>query len=396
MALVASALNTLGVALLLVLAGNLVIAGRGPEILSDLDHGMSLSELRNREAATGLADPDRPDVYAIMLDGYPRNDTLRRLFDFDNEAFTTALAERGFAVPQNTRSNYMYTALTLTSMLNMRHLEDIPEARQMSDLRLLINHSAVFDEFRERGYLVVATASGWESDAMRNADVFCAGEPINDFELNLVGPSLVGRLLELAAPAMVADRDRNSVNAALDCISGVADVPLDQPRFMFAHIASPHLPIVFTADGAPASPLLYGHTAQELPVSDAEFAMGYTQQLQYLNARVVAAVDEILAESTTPPIIVVFSDHGSESHLNWDNALLSDLEERFSNLFAAYTPGAAGLFGDAPTPVNVFPQLLNHYFGASIPLAHDGLYVSTVQDRLGLSPYTPSAGQDLR
>ena len=61
-------------------------------------------------------------------------------------------------------------------------------------------------------------------------------------------------------------------------------------------------------------------------------------------------------------------------------------QERFSNFFAASTPGAPGLYGDHPTPVNIFPLLLNHYFGAGLPLQPESQFISTVQNRLGLLP----------
>ena len=39
-----------------------------------------------------------PDMYVILLDGYPRADVLDYAFDIDNSAFLDALAERGFTV----------------------------------------------------------------------------------------------------------------------------------------------------------------------------------------------------------------------------------------------------------------------------------------------------------
>jgi hypothetical protein len=381
-----NALNTVSLVLIGVLAANILVSGRVPDILADLRNGMSMRELEARAVVTPRPDPARPDVYVIMLDGYPRRDTLTRLFDFDNSPFIDALEQRGLSVSGNNHSNYMYTGLSLTSMLNMQQLPDMRQVHGENGLRLLINHNPVFDEFRRHGYLVIADQPGWESDAMRNADVFCGEEGMNDFELNLVASSLAGRVAELAAPNFVSDRDRYSINSALDCIGKVADIPLDQPRFMFAHIPNPHLPIVFRSDGSRADPRLYGHTQPEVQLPYADFARGYTQGLEYLNSRVLAAIDDIMKTSATPPVIVVFSDHGSESHLNWADALLSDMDERFGNFTAALTPGADGLLGEAPTPVNIFPILLNHYFGASIPLQPDDMYVSTVQDRLGLSP----------
>ncbi|NLW85787.1 MAG: hypothetical protein GXY38_02835, partial [Planctomycetes bacterium] len=48
-----------------------------------------------------------PDIYFIVLDGYGRSDVLKERFGFDNSAFLAELADRGFGVYQNARSNYV-------------------------------------------------------------------------------------------------------------------------------------------------------------------------------------------------------------------------------------------------------------------------------------------------
>ena len=104
-------------------------------------------------------------------------------------------------------------------------------------------------------------------------------------------------------------------------------------------------------------------------------------QLQYLNSRVSAQIKQILARATRPPVIVVMSDEGSESRLNWEDGSKSDLRERFGTLFAAYTPGHPGLFGDQPVTVNVFPTLLNAYFRTSFAIRTPRFFTSSTEDR---------------
>ena len=60
-------------------------------MLADWRQGMSISAFESRAVAGAATDPQRPDIYLIQLDGYPREDTLRRLFDFDNSPFVSAL-----------------------------------------------------------------------------------------------------------------------------------------------------------------------------------------------------------------------------------------------------------------------------------------------------------------
>ena len=78
-------------------------------------------------------------------------------------------------------------------------------------------------------------------------------------------------------------------------------------------------------------------------------------------------VRDIQAKSSRPPVIVIFSDHGTRF---WPE----DKAEMFHSLFLAATPGHPGLFPDDNTPVNVLTRLLNAYTGASYPLAGEESY----------------------
>ena len=89
---------------------------------------------------------------------------------------------------------------------------------------------------------------------------------------------------------------------------------------------------------------------------------------------VLHAVDGILEASPTPPIILILSDHGSGSGVNWTDLAHSDLDERSANLFAAYTPGHPDLFPHDITLVNVFGRLLGGYYGVQVAEQPDTLY----------------------
>ena len=351
--------------------------------------GRAVTDL-NQAASTTLPAPGStnevqsdPNIYLVLLDGYPRADTLARLFEFDNHAFLAGLEDRGLEVSPGSRSNYMYTSLTFASMLHMKHLDDMEFTQPGGELRELINHNPVFGQLKSRGYAIVATAAPWEDVAIRNADFRCGDGPMTDFDVQLLRTTLLLPLIRIVAPGTFASRHRDLVNASLDCIVDAAEASIGTPRFGFFHVGSPHLPIVFDAAGDPAALRYYAHTAQELRMTDHEFAAAYVEQLKYLNTRVLAAIDSI--EATDPEaVIVVMSDHGSESHFNWRDADRSDLYERFGNLFAARTPAHPGLFGDRPTPVNLFPRLLNAYFGLDLPEARDAQFVSNPGSRLDL------------
>jgi hypothetical protein len=284
-------------------------------------------------------------------------------------------------VASDSRSNYMYTALNLAALLHMDYLGATPALPVTRSYRAPINKNPVFDTVRKAGYRIYSSIARWESEAIRAADVYCGDDQMNEFELQAIEDSLIGSALDLAAPVWRAGRDRSVVNAELSCLDAATRATAAGPRFVWAHIEAPHIPIVFDSAGGAAPASVYSDTAQDVKSSPEEFRRAYVAQLQYLNARVTAQIRQILDRATQPPVIVVMADEGSESRLNWQEGAKSDLRERFGILFAALTPGHLGLFRDNPVTVNVFSTLLNAYFGTAFPTHAPRYFVSSAEDR---------------
>ena len=72
-------------------------------------------------------------MYVILLDGYPRADTLQETFGIDNTAFTADLEDRGFTVSDGARANYNKTWLTLASMFNGSYVDRMLVDGQVPD-----------------------------------------------------------------------------------------------------------------------------------------------------------------------------------------------------------------------------------------------------------------------
>jgi hypothetical protein len=184
-------------------------------------------------------------------------------------------------------------------------------------------------------------------------------------------------------PRFWGDQHRDVINQAFACLGEISG-PTASPKLVFIHVGGPHLPVVFTRSGDAAGQDVFGHTAQELDVNPERFVAAYTEEVEYLNARVLESVDRLI-QRPDDPIVIIMSDHGSESHLNWADASKSDLQERFSNLFAWRTPSRQGVFTDDMTPINIFPRLFNAYFGAGLPLLDARFFLSPTQNKLALT-----------
>jgi hypothetical protein len=328
---------------------------------------------------------ERPNIYYIILDGYARHDVLSRYYDLDNEPFLRALEERGFYVARRSQSNYAQTYLSLSSSLNSTYLDDVARrvgahSGDRAPLREMIadNRAAAF--LRRRGYEFVVFSSGYTGTEIPEADVYL--EPPGAM-------SELGQLLRASSPLPTLDEalgrgdlrhraHRERVDFTLGELPIVARK--HEPAFVFAHVFSPHPPFVFGPNGEVRG------TEKEFSTSDggpfegdekAEYVRGYRDQLQFLNRRVLEAIDGILA-SERPAIIVLQGDHGPGSC--WEHASMkrSDPRERFSILNAYYFPDRHyGRLYQEINPVNSFKVIFNQFFEAREPLLEERSYAST-------------------
>jgi hypothetical protein len=327
-----------------------------------------------------------PDIYVVLLDGYPRADVLEWAFGIDNSPFLGELEERGFSVADQAHSNYLWTHVTLASMLNMAYIEQIEPLRDVIDGRAplyprlteTINDNAVFDVAREQGYRTVTIGGGFEQVTPRRADTFLDAPQMTEFEVKLLNSTWLGEVVSVVAPTWPAGEHGDRIRATLALLGDVARAPRPAPRLVFAHVPTPHQPSVFDADGQPLSvPLndaFYADSAEQKEQSLAEFTAEYREHLAYTNRLVLDALDDLLAASSQPPIVVLFADHGSASRVDWRAVQPLDADpavllERTGTLFAALTPDRGDVFPEDVSPVDIFRFLFDAYFDTGLGAA---------------------------
>ena len=121
-----------------------------------------------------------------------------------------------------------------------------------------------------------------------------------------------------------------------------------------------------------------------------EYVDGYRAHLNFLNKRITATLDTILAASERPPVIIIQGDHGPGSRLDFTSVEGTDLKERFGILNACYFPeGADEHLYDSISPVNTFRLVLNRYFGTQLQLLEDRSYFTPDQDPYRFIPVEP-------
>jgi hypothetical protein len=312
------------------------------------------------------------------LDGYPRPDTLTQVFGINNRGFVEALESRGFVNYPGSRSNYTKTWLSLASMFNGEYLHsfvnDLPDAESehMRALHRYISHSSMMALLERRGYATWSLSSAFTNVAPDAVDRFVRPSHPTEFEVVLLQQSLFSRLLPDVVTSFVANQEKAAVYDTLKALARTAEADSPSPRFVFAHVLSPHAPFILGADGPthhlsdcfPLTCPFWDPTTDGTGLTVSEYGVGLADQIPPLNTAILQAIDHI--EIADPGgLIIVMSDHGSRYSLE-------DGTEQFRNILAVRSPARELGIPDDVSLVNLFRYLSDTYFGTNLqPLAYE-------------------------
>lgn len=346
----------------------------------------------------GSSSGSSPDIYYIVLDGYARSDILELLYQYDNSRFLSGLSQKGFYVAGQSRSNYVQTALSLASSLNLDYLDSTAEqvgteSTNLLPLWAMIKDSRVAQHLRSHGYTTVSFSTGFSLTDLRDADFYSSPRALpNGFQSILMNSTPLPILLELPFLRTQYDMHRERIQYTLDHLVDASEI--EPPTFIFAHIVAPHPPFVFGENGKPIQPdsrftVIGGYTLVDAAqrtalIGRSKYVESYREQLDYITERLQIAIEEILARSPVPPIIILQADHGPGSMLDWRSMETSNLVERMAIFNAYYFPGQnyRALYPSI-TPVNTFRVILNDFWTTDYEILGDRSYFSTP-----LAPYS--------
>jgi hypothetical protein len=381
----ASTLNTVALALLVMSVGQINF-GRSPRIAHALGS-------KNAPIETDLVRPENPpDVYFFLLDSYTRADLLKQAYSFDNSGFINELEKRGFFVAQCSQTNYTRTELSLGSSLNMQYLQDLnpafkPDSTSRTILWDSLKHSAVRYNFEKMGYETVNFETGFDWLDLNDAAHFMSPPVISSGMTEFEGLFLRTTAARYAQDSGLVNPDvllgveyRDRFKYIFNSIKDIANI--QQPTFSYIHIISPHPPFVFDAEGNPTNPADFWN-AQRIYPADL-YQKGYVNQVQFLNKNILQAIDTILADSKTPPIIILQGDHGP-----W----LQPKDRHMWILNAYYLPGHNDALYPSISPVNSFRVIFNKYFSGKYDMLKDISYFSPVPKLYNFSVVPNQCGE---
>ncbi len=336
----------------------------------------------------------KPDIYYIVLDSYARADILHDYYSFDNSEFIGYLKSRGFVVPEQAHSNYAKTVLSLSSTLNMEYVQTLTP--QLADspfwwqMAPFVDHSRLRAALEHVGYESYATAIDWDITDNRTVDHYYSPYLVNltDLEGFFLNTTPLGAFRGLLSPfASVRTYQVHGafIENGFAALSEISHVRAG-PKFVFAHSVAVHAPFVYDAAGnlvTPSHAYAFGDV-DDYPSTREEYREQYIARMQTLNSRLRDVIEAILANSSTPPIIVLQADHGPGTPNATESLDNTCIRERFSIFTAYYLPGTSPTA--VPTDissVNAFRIILDRYFQANLPVLENASYYSREHIRVG-------------
>ncbi len=284
----------------------------------------------------------KPNVYLIAMDGYPRGDVIKDVFDYDNDVFLNQLEGYGFHVLKKAQANYPNTHLSMASTLQAAYLD-----RNSNPLFSAKWHAIVTGEnasvryFKDQGYAFALMESGiYALTKCVGLEDMCLSSPqfsLSEHEYALLRQTpwaFLKRLLPIKVYLTETGANLGKLRTHLSAKKPV------QPFFLFAHTVPPHAPYAYNRDCSVKAQFDHGY-AEALSGQGPAFFQGYLDNIICANKQGLEFA-EYVTKNDPEAIVVLFSDHGSHFTMDWQSSTWNDrnIRERFSTLVAIRAPEA--------------------------------------------------------
>lgn len=274
-------------------------------------------ELSDREpfpVIKSISKEYKPDIYYIVLDSYTSSESLKKYWNFENDSFEINLQKLGFSVIQQAKAAYTYTPYAIASYLNSSELViDTTKKYNERNLIMLIRKNRM-DEWLK--------CNNYNCYNYSLFDCFGHKKYYNAFTYyHFLGRTIwytnAVKLYHFIHPQ---SRYTQTNLEIFEVVKSNAAGDNGNPKFIYAHLMTPHSPYVFDSTGKPFE--------ENSKLSDEE---KYLQQLIFVNSKALDLVTHILENSEKEPVIIIQGDHGFRYQGHPDEA--------HSIFYAIHSPG---------------------------------------------------------
>ena len=319
-----------------------------------------------------------PNIYWIVLDGYPRQDVLAEDFKFDNGDFIRSLRGLDFTVLAKSRSNFPATVNSISSTVSFDYtVEGEGEALRplpLQDMRARVrgkNHTVA--RLTSAGYTYVHFENGYDYLTECAPDEpRCVRGNVGLDELDIAilsNTPIVDLMVQHRQSTPFAWGGVDDLSAKLNAIRA-----MPSPFFLYAHVLAPHPPIRFRSDCSfrPADP--------DLQLWSPEARPAFVEQLTCVNSQTLALLHDI-TRTDPDALILLQSDHGTAFRGQFQKPPTAwteeDLHERFGALDAMRLPRSCrAMAADDLTLIDTFPLVLSCLSGAEFKPHHPRFFVT--------------------
>jgi len=317
----------------------------------------------------------KPDIYFLLFDEYSGNNTLKNVYHYNNDDLDTFLQQQGFQIQKNSRSNYNFTAFSMTSMLSTSYLTNIKAPSHITANDYLEatgpnRKLTVINTLLDQGYTVInnssfdlPTAPSFsEQPFIAVKTKLITDRTLSSYLLRDMGWWLVATFHH----SLKALEDHNEEigrqnQVFIDKTIEESKKPSTSPRFIYMHVFMPHFPFLYDSLGQARDLAAvtedYNHPADP---------RSYLNYIPYTNACLKKLVSAIKKNTDGKAVIIFMSDHG------YRLAGMKDRNAVFNNQDAVYLPGKDhGQLYDSISAVNEFRVVLNQIFRQNAPLLKD-------------------------
>ena len=243
---------------------------------------------------------DQPNVYLFLYDEYSGPEGLSYFYQFDNSPFYDALEQRGFNCSMDSYNTESCATTALVPNLYALSYDASPFVSGDG------NEPNLYRVFQELGYQInlVSHNDFLDTDGAR---VLTKGQTEDSicqylYQNSLLPFTPLSGVMEQRMPQLRATYQyQQLLDNALDTLDHAWQESAGKPTLTLGYIQCPHAGFVYDKDG--------GRVPEEdfLNWRDPQYYLG---QLQYINGRILGAVNQIL-EHDPSAVIILQSDHGA-------------------------------------------------------------------------------------
>lgn len=252
----------------------------------------------------------RPDIWLVVLDGYPGWLSMSVAHDqpLDPE-LVAALEEADFTLPESVWAAYPFTMMSVPSLLDMGYpVTAGPETdATTTDLYEIVGgDNELVRVLEANGYEEWMVESAWSGSSCNAWFDHCVAAPLRDAASDVLMYQSVLGALPVSQPGVSFGISSIQTMEWLVDHAGADDG--DAPRFVFAHVLAPHPPLYLKTDceislEPDGNGFFYPYPGVDAETRDALFF----RQVDCVNGFITRLVSELDRGST----VILVGDHGT-------------------------------------------------------------------------------------